>query len=174
MSKNTDIQEYNKDYESFRARYNELAKVSQREKRRMMNHICVRVDDIDESEKLLAESFNISNFIRLSGKLFKGEKKLSLAWVSDEMYLELMQPEEKQELGYDTGCGHPIGHLSEVGFFVPDMDNELERLAKLDWEITDAIEEPGRRMIKIDTRKPSGFPIELIEIAFDEDELKQA
>ena len=170
MSKNTDIQEHNKDYESFRARYNELAKVSQREKRRMMNHICVRVDDIDETEKLLSESFGISSFIRLDGKLFEGEKKLSLAWVGEEMYLELMEPTEKQALGYDTGCGHPIGHLSEVGFFVADMDSELERLGRLGWEITDAIEEPGRRMIKIDTKKPSGFPVELIEITFDEDE----
>jgi len=173
MVQKSDVQEYNRDYESFRAHYDDLAKIAAREKRRMMNHICVRVDDIDTAEMFLGDSFGISNFIRLDGKLFKGEKKLSVAWVSEEMYLELMEPEQKQEIGYDTGCSHPIGHLSEVGYFIPDMDSELERLAGLGWEVIDAIEEPGRRMIKLDTEKPSGFPVELIEIKFDEEELKQ-
>ena len=172
MDKKSDVQAYNRNYKSFRAHYDELAKVSARKNLRMMNHICVRVDDIDAAEKLLSASFGISNFIRLDDKLFQGEKKLSLAWVSEEMYLELMEPEQKQELGYYTGCGHPIGHLSEVGYFIPDMDSELDRLAGLGWKVTDAIEEPGRRMIKIDTEQPSGFPVELIEIKFDEESLK--
>ena len=174
MKSEENIREYNRNYESFVAHYNELAKISVREERRMMNHLCVRVDDIDSAEQFLSQSFGISNFIRVNGKLFKGEKKLSVAWVSEEMYLELMQPEEQQELGYETGCGHPIGHLSEVGYFIPDMDRELERLSGLGWKVTDAIEEPGRRMIKIDTGQPSGFPVELIEVTFSEEELQSS
>jgi len=79
----------------------------------------------------LAESFGISGFVRPGGDLFKGERDLSVVWINDDMCLELMQPDEQQQLGYDTGCGHAIGHLSEIGFFVPDMDRELERLGKL-------------------------------------------
>ncbi len=31
-----------------------------------------------------------------------------------------------QTIGYDTGVGQPIGHLSEIGFFVPDMEKAME------------------------------------------------
>ena len=99
----------------------------------------------------------------------QGEKDLSVAWINDEIYLELMQPLEPQELGYDTGCGLPIGHLSEIGFFVPDLDAELERLAELGWQLRDSIEDFGARMVKVDTDPPSGFPVELIEVSFDDE-----
>ena len=132
-----------------------------------MNHVCVRVEDIEAAEKLMSESFGISGFLRPGGKLFEGEGDLSVAWINESMYLELMEPLEKQDIGYNTGCGHPIGHLSEIGFFVSDMDRELRRLAKLGWKVTDSIEDHGARMVKIDTDMPSGFPTELIEVDVD-------
>ncbi len=152
------------DTNKFMDRYVALAEKCKREDRMLFNHFCVRVEDIDAAEKLLADSFGITGFVRPGGKLFKGEHDLSVAWINDDMYLELMQPAEAQTLGYDTGCGHPIGHLSEIGFFVPDMDRELNRLAKLGWKVTDSIEDHGARMVKIDTDSPSGFPTELIDV----------
>lgn len=150
--------------ERFMDQYRKLAKRCKREDRMLMNHFCIRVEDIDAAEKLLNESFGVSGFVRPGGDLFKDERDLSVAWINDEMYIELMEPTEKQQLGYDTGCGHPIGHLSEIGFFVPDMDRELERLAQLGWNVTDSIEDHGARMVKIDTDTPSGFPTELIDV----------
>lgn len=160
MGDNTDVQR-------FMDHYVMLAKKCKREDRMLMNHFCIRVEDIDAAEQFLAESFGISGFVRPGGDLFKGEHDLSVAWINDDIYLELMQPEEPQQLGYDTGCGHPIGHLSEIGFFVPDMDRELDRLAKLGWKVTDSIEDHGARMVKIDTDTPSGFPTELIDVEVD-------
>ena len=148
----------------FMEQYVRLAKRFKREGRMLFNHFCIRVEDIDAAEKLLTDSFGISGFVRPGGDLFKGEKELSVAWLNESMYLELMEPSEKQDLGYDTGCGHAIGHLSEIGFFVPDMDRELDRLARLGWKVTDSIQDHGARMVKIDTDSPSGFPAELIEI----------
>ena len=157
MNQNTNMQRFMDHYRS-------LAKKCKRENRMLMNHLCIRVEDIDAAEKLLSESFGVSGFVRPGGELFKGEQDLSVAWINDAMYLELMEPTEKQQLGYDTGCGHAIGHLSEIGFFVPDMDRELARLAKLGWKVTDSIEDHGARMVKIDTDAPSGFPTELIDV----------
>lgn len=153
--------------DAFMAHYYDVARRSKSENRRIFNQVCVRVDDIDAAERLLSESFGIDGFVRPAGTLFEGERELSVAWVSDEVYLELMQPTEPQELGYDTGCGLPIGHLSEIGFFVPDLDQELARLAKLGWAVTDAIEDLGARMVKIDTDPPSGIPVELVDVDFD-------
>ena len=155
--------------ESFMSHYKEVAKRSKQENRRIFNQVCIRVDDIDAAEQLMEESFGITGFVRPEGKLFQGEKDLSVAWINDEIYLELMQPLEPQELGYDTGCGLPIGHLSEIGFFVPDLDAELERLAELGWQVRDSIEDFGARMVKVDTDPPSGFPVELIEVSFDDE-----
>lgn len=155
--------DHDTDMQRFMERYTSLAQQCKDENRMLMNHVCIRVEDIDAAEKLLAESFGVSGFVRPGGELFRGEKNLSVAWINDSIYLELMEPVEKQQLGYDTGCGHAIGHLSEIGFFVPDMDRELERLAGLGWKVTDSIEDHGARMVKIDTDDPSGFPTELIE-----------
>lgn len=148
----------------FMERYISLARKCKRENRLLFNHFCIRVEDIDAAEKFLADSFGIGGFVQPGGKLFKGEEELSVAWINDNVYLELMQPTDEQTLGYDTGCGHPIGHLSEIGFFVPDMDRELDRLARLGWKVTDSIEDHGARMVKIDTDSPSGFPTELIDV----------
>lgn len=126
---------------SFESRMMRLAKKCHEEQQLIMNHVCVRVEDIDQTEKLLTESFGIGaeGFSRVAGTLFKGEAFVSGTWVNDAFYLELMQPLVKQELGYDTGCGPSIGHLSEVGFLTPDMDAELERLSALGWKVTDSL-----------------------------------
>lgn len=152
------------DMDSFMANYISQAKKCKKERRMIFNHFCVRVEDIDAAEKFLRDSFGITGFVRPGGELFKEEKELSVAWISDTVYLELMEPTEKQQLGYDTGCGHKIGHLSEIGFFVPDMDQALSHLSTLGWHVTDSIEDHGARMVKIDTESPSGFPTELIDV----------
>lgn len=142
-----------------------LVEKCRRENRLVMNHICIRVDNLDRMEKMLADSFGIgaSGFTRVEGPLFKGEAAVSGTWISDEFYIELMEPLEKQTLGYDTGCGLPIGHLSEVGFLTPDLDAELARLTKLGWHVTDRISSDVSTEVKMDMDPPIGFPIELME-----------
>lgn len=159
--------------EAFFVRYRDVARRAKTEDRMIFNQVCVRVDDIDAAEKLMADSFGIEGFVRPGGKLFEGERNLSVAWISDQVYLELMQPDEPQDLGYETGCGLPIGHLSEIGFFVSDLDRELARLAQLGWEVRDSIEDHGARMVKIDTDPPSGIPVELVDVSFGDEELKE-
>lgn len=151
---------------SFMATYRALAEKCQREQRMLMNHVCIRVENIDRAEDFLEKSFGLSGFLRPGGELFAGEKELSVLWINDEFYLELMQPKEPQTVGYESGSGdsQPIGHLSEMGFFVPDMDEALEHLGSLGWRVTTAIEDHGARMCKIDTPDPSGFPVELIDV----------
>lgn len=152
--------------DGFESRMMRLVQKCHQEKRLIMNHVCIRVEDIDRTEKLLTESFGIGGegFTRVEGNLFKGEAVVSGAWVSDEFYLELMEPLEKQQLGYDTGCGAPIGHLSEIGFLTPNMDAEVERLSKLGWRVTDMLSSAFSREVKMDMEPSIGFPIELMEI----------
>ncbi len=156
-------------HDAFESRMLRLARKCREENRLIMNHVCIRVEDIDRTEKLLAESFGIGaeGFTRVEGALFKGEAAVSGAWVSDEFYLELMEPVEKQQLGYDTGCGAPIGHLSEIGFLTPDMDADLNRLSKLGWRVTDSLSSDVSREVKMDMEPSIGFPIELMEIKND-------
>ncbi|MCP3869106.1 MAG: VOC family protein [Gammaproteobacteria bacterium] len=155
----------------FMAKYLALAKKCKREQRMLMNHVCVRVENIDRAEAFLEQSFSLRGFLRPGGELFSGERELSVLWINEDFYLELMQPREPQKLGYDTGSSgsQPIGHLSEVGFFVPDMDKALDHLGTLGWRVTTAIEDHGARMCKIDTPEPSGFPVELIDVEIDSD-----
>ena len=84
--------------------------------------------------------------------------------------MEISQFDEQQKIGYDTGVGQPIGHLSEIGFFVPDMDRALEHLGQFGWKVTSRIHQPSARMYKIDTDPPSGIPVELVDIEVDSDE----
>jgi catechol 2,3-dioxygenase-like lactoylglutathione lyase family enzyme len=151
------------DNNSFMQTYSNLAKKCKRENRMLLNHVCIRVEDLDKSEDFLKKSFGLSEFFRPGGELFDGEKDLSVVWVNDEFYLELMQPKEPQSLGYDSGS-QAIGHLSEVGFFVPNMDEALKHLGSLGWQVTASIADHGARMCKIDTPEPSGFPVELIDV----------
>ena len=152
--------------DDFMARYVALAQKCKREQRMIMNHVCVRVEDIGRAERLLEQSFGITGFLRPGGELFQGEKELSVVWINDEFYLELMQPKNPQKIGYESGSGdsQPIGHLSELGFFVADMDQALEHLSSLGWQVTSAIAAHGARMCKIDTPEPSGIPVELIDV----------
>ena len=153
-------------YDEFIHRYRDVARRVKDSGKMQMNHVCIRVDDIDAAERRLEESFGITGFLRPDGRLFQGEKELSVAWVTDDFYLELMQPLEPQDLGYETNSGHPIGHLSEIGFFVPDMGEALTHLVKQGWRVTDEIADHSARMVKIDTDPPVGIPVELIEIDF--------
>ena len=161
---NTENESQESKFERFIGTYRKLAQKCKDENRMLLNHVCIRVEDLDATEQLLAESFGINDFLRPGGKLFKGEKELSVTWINDEFYLELTQPKDPQTLGYDSGS-QPIGHLSEVGFFVPKMEDALSHLGSLGWHVTTSIEDHGARMCKIEQReRPSGFPVELIDV----------
>lgn len=148
------------------SKYLAQARKSRRENRMIFNHICIRVEDLDATERLLSESFGIEGFLRPGGETFDEEKEFRVAWLDEHnMYLELSQFERPPQIGYDTGVGQPIGHLSEIGFFVPDMDKALSHLEPLGWQVTSRIDTQEARMYKVDTIQPGGIPVELIDIA---------
>jgi catechol 2,3-dioxygenase-like lactoylglutathione lyase family enzyme len=150
------------------SKYLAQARKSKRENRMIFNHVCIRVEDIDEAERLLVESFGFDGFLRPGGETFEEEKEFRVAWLDEhDIYLELAQFDREQEIGYDTGVGQPIGHLSEIGFFVPDMDLALSRLAPLGWQVTSKIDTPDARMYKVNNTKIPGIPVELIDILTD-------
>ncbi len=152
-------------------KYRAQAKKSKEQNRMIFNHICVRVEDIDAAENLLCESFGIDGFLQPGGETFDEEKEFRVAWLDDHnMYLELSQFEKPSEIGYDTGVGQAIGHLSEIGFFVPDMDRALEHLQPLGWQVTSKIDTDDARMYKLDTEKPGGLPVELIDLDLTDSE----
>ena len=153
-----------KNLDNFMSRYLALAKKSKEQDRMIFNHVCIRVEDIDEAEKLLCDSFGLDSFLRPGGETFDNEKEFRVAWLDDNnMYLELSEFDEQQKIGYDTGVGQPIGHLSEIGFFVPDMGKALEDLGQKGWEVTSKIAIEGAKMYKINNPRTPGIPVELID-----------
>lgn len=153
-----------KKLDSFMSRYLALAKQSKEENRMIFNHVCIRVEDIDKAESLLRDSFGLDSFLRPGGETFDSEKEFRVAWLDDNnMYLELSEFDEQQKIGYDTGVGQPIGHLSEIGFFVPAMDKALEDLGQIGWKVASKIEIEGAKMYKINNPGTPGIPVELID-----------
>jgi hypothetical protein len=153
-----------KNLDQFMSSYLTLAKKSRSENRMIFNHVCIRVDKIDEAEKLLCESFGLESFLRPGGETFDNEKEFRVAWLPDNnMYLELSEFDEQQKIGYDTGVGQPIGHLSEIGFFVPDMERAMNELGSKGWVVTSRIETEDAKMYKVYNPKTPGIPVELID-----------
>ena len=139
----------------------------------IFNHVCIRVEDIDEAEKLLCDSFGLDSFLRPGGETFQSEKEFRVAWLDDNnMYLEISEFEDQQKIGYDTGTGQPIGHLSEIGFFVPSMERALENLAEKGWEVTSKIESEGAKMYKVNNAQTPGIPVELIDYPVKDSQLR--
>ena len=151
-------------FDDFMTRYLALSKKSKAENRMIFNHICIRVEDLDEAEKLLCDSFGLESFLRPGGETFDDEKEYRVAWLNDNnMYLELSQFEHDQSIGYDTGVGQPIGHLSEIGFFVPSMEKAMQDLGQKGWEITSSIDIEGAKIYKVSNPWTPGIPVELID-----------
>lgn len=156
-------------------RYLAQARKSKLENRMIFNHVCIRVENIDEAEKLLCDSFGLEGFLSPGGDRFDEEKEFRVAWLDQhDIYLELSEFEKGPAIGYDTGVGQPIGHLSEIGFFVPNMDRALAHLGSLGWEVTSKIDGEGARMYKIYCEKVPGMPVELIDIEAESPEVLQA
>jgi catechol 2,3-dioxygenase-like lactoylglutathione lyase family enzyme len=154
--------------DAFIAKYLELARSSKSENRMLLNHICIRVEDLDAAEELLCDSFGLDAFLSPGGETFDEEKEYRVTWLHENnIYLEISQFEREQQIGYETGVGQPIGHLSEVGFFVPDMDRALADLSRKGWEVTSAIDTEGARMYKIYNPLTPGIPVELIDCEAD-------
>jgi hypothetical protein len=160
-----------KDLDIFMSNYLKLAKKSRSEDRMIFNHVCIRVEQIDEAEKLLCESFGLESFLRPGGETFDDEKEFRVAWLPDNnMYLELSEFDEQQKIGYDTGIGQSIGHLSEIGFFVPDMDRALNDLGSKGWVVTSRIDIEGAKMYKVYNPKTPGIPVELIDYRIESEQ----
>ena len=136
--------------ESMFTKYAVQAKKSKRENRMIFNHVCIRVENLDAAVDLFRESFGIEGFLSPGGKTFDQEKEFRVVWLDDHnMYLELSEFEQAQAIGYDTGVGQAIGHLSEIGFFVPNMEKAMDKLRPQGWEVTSAIDVEGAKMYKI-------------------------
>lgn len=146
-------------------KYRSLAQRAKSENRMVLNHVCLRVEDINAAAELLETSFGLPKFLSPGGDTFDGEREYRVAWLDDhDLYLELSQFEDTQGIGYDTGVGQPIGHLSEIGFFVPDMDRALASLSPNDWQIESEIKSSGARMLKLYNQRVPGLPVELIDL----------
>lgn len=146
-------------------KYRALAARCKAERKMVLNHVCLRVEDLDAAATLLQESFGLPAFISPGGETFEGEREYRVAWLDEhDLYLELSQYEHEQQIGYDTGAGQPIGHLSEVGFFVPDMDSALADLEPKGWQVQSAIQTSGARMLKLYNEHVPGLPVELIDL----------
>jgi len=155
------------DLDAFIQRRIALARKALSDQTLIMNHICIRVPNMEQTVNLLNESFGINEFVTLEvepGRVYPGEKKLSRTWIAEGIAIELMEPVETPRLDFSTGEGLPIGYLSEIGFFTPDLDMELKRLQELGWRVYGRCESPQARMVKIDTVPPSGIPVELIQV----------
>jgi catechol 2,3-dioxygenase-like lactoylglutathione lyase family enzyme len=151
------------------AKYAAQAKKSKRENRMIFNHVCVRVEDLDAAVNLFRESFGIDGFLSPGGETFDEEKEFRVAWLDEHnMYLELSEFDRAQAIGYDTGVGQEIGHLSEIGFFVPDMEKAVDDLSSKGWEVTSRIEVEGAKMYKISNLLTPGIPVELIDYEADD------
>lgn len=154
--------------EAMFAKYVAQAKKSKRENRMIFNHVCIRVENLDTAVDLFRDSFGIDNFLSPGGETFDQEKEFRVAWLDEHnMYLELSEFEEAQSIGYDTGVGQPIGHLSEIGFFVPDMEEAMKKLRPQGWEVTSAIDVEDAKMYKICNQLTPGIPVELIDYEGD-------
>ena len=150
--------------------YLALARKAKDERRFVFNHLCIRVESLDDAADLLSHSFCLNPFLSPGGDTFDGEREYRVSWLSGhQAYLELSEFESKQGIGYDTGVGQPIGHLSEIGFFVPSMDEALAHLMPLGWQITSQIDTPNAKMYKIYNDRVKGLPVELIDIFDPED-----
>lgn len=150
------------------SKYLAQAKKAKRENRMIFNHVCIRVENLDEAERLLVDSFGLDGFLRPGGETFDEEKEFRVAWLDEhDIYLELSEFDRDQRIGYDTGVGQPIGHLSEIGFFVPDMGRALTHLEDLGWQVTSKIDTPDARMYKVNNTRIPGIPVELIDIETD-------
>lgn len=147
-----------------------LAQKAKTECRFIFNHLCIRVESLDDAAQLLSDSFNLAPFESPGGETFESEREYRVSWLDGhDAYLELSEFDTQQQIGYDTGVGQPIGHLSEIGFFVPSMDEALSHLQPLGWYVTSRIDTTKARMYKISNARVPGIPVELIDIFDPED-----
>lgn len=151
--------------ESVLTQYRELSRKAKVENRFIFNHVCIRTERIGEAADLLEKSFGLPAFLSPGGQTFEEERGYQISWLEEQaVYLELSEFDRSQSIGYDTGVGQPIGHLSEVGFFVPGMDTALQHLLPLGWSETSRIETTSAVMVKIYNTQVPGLPVELIDI----------
>lgn len=155
--------------DDFMSQYLALAAKSKAENKMIFNHVCVRVENIERAQTLLSESFGLDAFLQPGGDTFDQEKSFSVCWLKENnMYLELSEFEQAQTIGYDTGVGQPIGHLSELGFFVPDMSLAIEGLKPKGWCITSEVNTEQAKMYKLNHTEQPGLPIELIDYSIQD------
>lgn len=149
-----------------------VAEESLRSERPRLTHVSIRVRDLEAAETLVTGVFGLEKMTRCpaDSTSFPGEKRISFAWLGDVRF-ELIEQESPPTIGFDAGIGLPIGHLSEIGYFVRDLDAELVRLRELGWVVQYPIASRGQRNAKVDTDPPSGIPIELIELTPEFDEM---
>lgn len=154
-----------KELEALFSNYLALARKAKDERRFVFNHLCIRVESLDDAAQLLSRSFGLATFLSPGGDTFEGEREYRVSWLSGhDAYMELSEFESAQRIGYDTGVGQPIGHLSEVGFFVPSMEEALAHLTPLGWYVTSQIDVPNAKMYKTFNDQVKGLPVELIDI----------
>jgi predicted enzyme related to lactoylglutathione lyase len=146
------------------------ARAVQRGQYSTVNHIALRVNDMQQASKLLSEAFGASSIVMLPEEYDRmpGEKDVGSLWLGD-LYVELIETEESIDHTGDSDL--PMGVLSEIGFFVEDMDHEIERIEKAGMKVLFRGEEDGHAFAHLDTEPSLGVPIELLQVTPDIDKV---
>jgi len=129
-----------------------------------LNHVSLRVNDLERAEKLLSDAFGIGPIVRFPEEygLMPGEKAIGCFW-SGDVFFELVEQEVPDEPV--AGSGLPTGLLVEVGFFVDDIDKEIARMTAAGYSLLWRGGRDGVTFAHLDTDPGSGIPIELMEVS---------
>lgn len=126
-----------------------------------VNHIALFVPDLDLAEEHVRQVFNIKSMRLPEDDPQFNDQKYSVFWQGD-CYWELIEPKEPLDRTR-LATFPPMGYLSEVGYFVPDLPREIERLTAQGWIIQSQSSDDDWREAHMRPDPPTGLIIELIE-----------
>lgn len=126
-----------------------------------VNHLALYVPNLEQAEKQIKQAFGVEPVRLPEDDPAFSDQRYSIFWQGD-CYWELIEPRQSLDVSAFTGS-NPFGYFSEVGYFVPNLINEIDRLTKLGWVVHSSIKGEGWKEVHIHPKPPSGLMLELIE-----------
>jgi len=126
-----------------------------------VNHLAVYVPDLAQAEQHVRQVFGVESMRLPEDDPAFSDQKYNVFWQGD-CYWELIEPKEPLDPARFTAM-MPMGYFGEVGYFVPDLDSEVERLTAQGWVVQSTSGGEGWKEAHIRPDPPSGLMIELIE-----------
>ena len=68
-----------------------LAQKAKTERRFIFNHLCIRVESLDDATQMLSDSFNLAPFESPGGETFEGEREYRVSWLEGMMLISNSQ-----------------------------------------------------------------------------------